>query len=241
MIAYKFLGLGAIGPFSAFPWPETGVWVEADTPPEDCVRGVHALRFEQLLDWIDDELWEVELDGVVVERDAMLVAQRGRLLQRIDGWNGESAHAFARGCALRSASLAAAALDSEGMSAAAHRLESASDVAGIQLAAVEALSATSAAELTNLVAFAADLGALVSGNRPDTWLHGAAPAQVVQTPGAVAANAGFVGAHIAGYAALAAGGTEDAYAAAFARERARQLAEFASYTHLTASRPAHPS
>lgn len=238
MNAYKFLGLGAVGRFSAFAWPGVGVWVEAEAPIEACARGVHALRFEQLLDWIDDELWEVELAGDVVEGDAMLVAERGRLVRQVDAWNGEAAHAFALACALRSAGLAADRLRANAMSEAAERLEAAADVADIQLAAVEALDATADARSANLVAFAADMGALVSGNRPDAWLHSETAVDVLQTPGAVAANAGFVAAHIAGYAALAADRTEVAYTSAFAAERGRQLDDLARYTGLTA---AHPS
>jgi hypothetical protein len=48
----------------------------------------------------------------------------------------------------------------------------------------------------------------------------------VQSPGAVAANAGFVVAHAAGRAAVAAAGSEDAYDGGVAAERARQLVWF---------------
>ena len=92
MKAYKFLTGGATGRFSDFRWPVPtddglGDWVEAGEALEDCRTGVHACTPRQLLDWIDDELWEIELDGEIVEGDAMIVAQRGRLLGRIDAWN----------------------------------------------------------------------------------------------------------------------------------------------------------
>jgi hypothetical protein len=68
VIAYKFLGQGSVGLFSDFAWPAPGEWVETHEPVADCVRGIHAVSFENLLDWIDDELWEIELDGAIVDR-----------------------------------------------------------------------------------------------------------------------------------------------------------------------------
>ena len=65
MIAYKFLRSGRIGPFSAFRWPEPGVWVHAQRDLVACQRGIHACRPSDLPWWLADELWEIELDGDV--------------------------------------------------------------------------------------------------------------------------------------------------------------------------------
>lgn len=99
MIAYKFLAAGAVAPFTGFQWSE-GEWVEADAA-DPCRRGVHACRTRDLPIWLDDELWEVELDGEVVEQERKVVAARGRLTRRIDGWSAETAVAFGRFCARR--------------------------------------------------------------------------------------------------------------------------------------------
>jgi hypothetical protein len=92
VIAYKFLNAAGRGRFSEACWPlpvdgGPGAWLSASLPLLPCVRGVHALLPQQLPFWLDQQLWEIELDGQIIERDSMLVAQRGRLLRRIEGWS----------------------------------------------------------------------------------------------------------------------------------------------------------
>src|SRR5207253_4772684 len=82
VIAYKFLQAGAVGPFTGFRWP-VGEWVEA-AGVDPCLQGVHACRVRHLPFWLGRELWEIELAGAVVEQDRKLVAERGRLTQRIE-------------------------------------------------------------------------------------------------------------------------------------------------------------
>jgi hypothetical protein len=224
--AYKFLARGAVGRFSEFAWPQPGEWVETGHPIDDCRRGIHAVHPDQLLDWIDDELWEVELDGAVHTRDAMVIAERGRLVRRVPDWDEEAARAFALGCVESTAAVAAKALHDAGLEDAAQRLDAAEGLGAIQGAAVAALEHATEPALVTLVAFTADIAALVSGNRPDAWQHAGGSGQAVQTAGAVAANAGFVAAHIAGRAAVRSAGDENAYGDGFTAERGRQLTEF---------------
>lgn len=101
MKAHKFLAAGRLGRFSGFAWPEPGAWVEAGAPVEDCTAGIHACRPGDVLDWIDDELWEVELGGAIREADGMLVAERGRLLRAVAGWTPAVAFELAELCASR--------------------------------------------------------------------------------------------------------------------------------------------
>ncbi len=77
MIAYKFLQAGRVAPFSGVTWPEDGVYVDAtEGPLAACRNGVHGCRVRDLPYWLDDELWEIELDGEVVEDELKLVARR---------------------------------------------------------------------------------------------------------------------------------------------------------------------
>jgi hypothetical protein len=99
LIAYKFLAAGAVAPFTGFRWrPE--VWVEA-TDVQPCSNGIHACRPEHLPMWLAAELWEIELDGEIVEGERKLVAQRARLMQPIDQWTPELAREFGLFCARR--------------------------------------------------------------------------------------------------------------------------------------------
>lgn len=99
MIAYKFLGTGGIGRFTGFRWP-TDTWIEAGGA-DKCRVGIHACRVGDLPIWLDDELWEIELGGAVAEGDRKIVAARGRLSKRIEGWTPGLAHEFGRYCAER--------------------------------------------------------------------------------------------------------------------------------------------
>jgi hypothetical protein len=96
--AYKFTRPGRRSPFTDFEWP-VGEWVETDGEVGLCRNGVHVCRVEALPRWIDDELWTIEVDGVTEEDEGVLVARRGRLLERIDAWNAETSRELARSCA----------------------------------------------------------------------------------------------------------------------------------------------
>jgi hypothetical protein len=96
VIAYKFLRPGGIAPFTGFRWP-LDRWVEAESV-ETCRGGIHACRVRHLPIWMGAELWEIELDGDVIEQTRKLVARRGRLARRVDEWNGELLERFGTFC-----------------------------------------------------------------------------------------------------------------------------------------------
>lgn len=108
MIAYKFLDAQGRGRFTGLPWPmprgdEPGAWVVVDGPVAPCVRGVHAMRARHVPFWLDQQLWEVELEGELVETDSLLVSQRGRLSRRVDAWNDDAWKALCEFCRERTA------------------------------------------------------------------------------------------------------------------------------------------
>lgn len=219
-MTYKFLARGAVGRFSDVTWPTPsahgpGAWIEAGGPLRDCAEGVHACRREHLLDWIDDELWEIELDGEIVERDGMVIAERGRLVRFVAAWDAETAQAFADACARRARAHARNALLQSGLSDDARRV--------VEEAALRDLALETDGAAAEIVGFAADAASLAAGHRPEAWRSSGGLPAVAQSPGATAANLAFVVAHVAGRERAAAQG-DDAYDAAFAAERAWQLA-----------------
>lgn len=116
-VAYKFLRAGGSGRFSGFAWPlprdgRPGDWVEASGPLAPCANGVHACLPAQTPLWIDEDLWELELDGEIVELADVVLARRGRLLARVDAWTPETARAFASACAERARDHAAGGSES---------------------------------------------------------------------------------------------------------------------------------
>jgi hypothetical protein len=88
--AYAFLRSGALDYLSQDRWPAPS----AAGDPGDWLApagGVRATRLEHLPWWLDDELWEVELAGVVNDAGRSLRADRGRLLRRVDLWDADVA------------------------------------------------------------------------------------------------------------------------------------------------------
>ena len=110
MTAYKFLRADGTGAFTGFAWPlpdgAPGAWVEND--PDPCRSGIHACRLGDLPYWAGRVLYEIELDGEVIEHKDKVVARRGRLLRRIAGWDDDFRAALTRHCADRAHELARA-------------------------------------------------------------------------------------------------------------------------------------
>ena len=110
MIAWKFLGQGATGPFSGFAWPRPdggpGAWVDAAVDP--CRAGIHACRVGDLPYWAGRTLYAIELDGDLVEHGTKVVAPRGRLVRRIEAWDDAFRAAYTRWCADRAHEIARA-------------------------------------------------------------------------------------------------------------------------------------
>ena len=120
MIAYKCLDRGRVAPFTRLRWPEPGSWLESEQV-ELCVSGVHACRVGDLPYWLRAELWEVELEGEIVEGERLVAASRGRLVRRVEAWTDAAARAFGTSCAeearlraARAPELAMYAADAEG-------------------------------------------------------------------------------------------------------------------------------
>jgi hypothetical protein len=199
VIAWKLLQAGSIGLHSGFAWPPPsagapGPWVDVAPPLVPSLRGVHAVRTTSLLDWLDDELWEIELAGEIVEADALLVASRGRLRRRVVEWDAAAATAFTAACVVSVRDGASAALDRSGPGVAA-----------------------------TARAYVADCVSLAGGGRPDGCADPSA-GDLPISPAAIAANVGFVAAAAVGAIAAGLDEEPDAFAQGFARERARQHA-----------------
>lgn len=82
---YKALRAGRRGTHTEFVWPEPGEWVEVDGDLEACRNGLHVCRVDQLLDWLSDELWRVEVDEAagLVDAGDKVVARRVRLVEQV--------------------------------------------------------------------------------------------------------------------------------------------------------------
>jgi hypothetical protein len=110
--AYKVLS-GGRSSFTGWAWPlpaddQPGGWVRAETPLGLCRSGIHACAGDQLPQWLGPEIWEVELAGQVLREEPAIVAEKGRLVRKVDAWD-EPAHVrFAEACLARTREIAAA-------------------------------------------------------------------------------------------------------------------------------------
>ena len=144
MLAYKFLEANGRGIFSNFSWPlprdgAPGAWVESDVRP--CHTGIHACRLPDLGYWMRHSLWQIELDGEIVESRHKVVAPRGRLVRDIEGYPA-AARQLCAVSAWRTRDRAVTALRAEGQQAVADQL-----AACATLAEVEALAPVVEGEL----------------------------------------------------------------------------------------------
>ena len=63
-----------------------------------CENGYHAVKAENLLDWVDAHLYEVECEDAI-EGDNKIVCRQMRLIRKVDTWNDKTARLFACWCA----------------------------------------------------------------------------------------------------------------------------------------------
>jgi hypothetical protein len=104
MIAFKFLGAGAVAPYTDFRWPIGGEWVSAPVDRADV--WIHACRLGDLPHWIHEELWWIELEEPLRETRYQVASARGRLRGRVEGWDPPLARKFAEACAWRARDVA---------------------------------------------------------------------------------------------------------------------------------------
>jgi hypothetical protein len=170
-----------------------------------CREGIHACRPQDLAYWVHHELWEIELDGDIVESDRKVVARRGRLVRRIDAWSDGAGREFDAWCAWRARDHAVAVLGETGHRDWAQLLNAATNVeelADVGTRAAAALDDDSAA--SNAAGLAGDAATLAL-----TDLISAPP---------------FVAAFAAGHAATHQRGTRQEFDRAHAAERDTQSA-----------------
>lgn len=224
MIAYKFLSTGAVGLFSRYAWPTPtvdapGDWVRASGELERCLNGIHACATAELVEWLDDELWEIELEDPVVEAEGELVATAGRLLRRLENWDDECARAFVGQCVDTTVTRAAESLVHAGRETEAATLRAAASAPEAEGTILQ-LARDLADDPASPVLFLADVARLKRGGRPELADEAPSRGKGGPTPAALAANIGFVCAHIA--AQLAEQESAGAYDESFLRERLRQ-------------------
>ena len=102
---YKILGKGGvaanggIGQWSLPQDGKPGAWMPKIENIEPCVRGYHLCRVEDLVYWLNEEIFEAEGRGEFIRHGDKDVYPEARLLRKLDAWNEKSARLFAADCA----------------------------------------------------------------------------------------------------------------------------------------------
>ena len=102
---YKATNRNGVAPITGFEWPlpkngKPGKWVKAEGEIVLCENGIHYCKDEfQLLSWLNEEIWEIEVKGKKVIGDDKCAARQGRLIRKIETWNERTARLFACDCA----------------------------------------------------------------------------------------------------------------------------------------------
>jgi hypothetical protein len=161
VLAYKFLDGNGRTYFSGFAWPlptdgAPGEWVES-AAVRPSYEGVHACRGDQLAFWLTPNLWEIELDGEVVEATHKIVAPRGRLVRHVEEWTAVGRE-HAERCGWRARSLAVEALRRAGADGLADRLDGYGSLADIAQAASLVADGDPDDAVTRLVTLVGDSG-----------------------------------------------------------------------------------
>ena len=77
-----------------------GAWTEpVEGELEACENGYHLTDADHLLEWANEEMYEVEYEGELVEGDDKYVVRSARLTKRIETWNDKTLRLFAVWCA----------------------------------------------------------------------------------------------------------------------------------------------
>jgi hypothetical protein len=135
VIAYKFLSVGAVAPFTRCRWPlpgPTGAGAWLDAPDDRPGHGVHACRARDLAFWLDAELWRVELEDPLFEGQRQIIGSRGRLLECISGWGDDAARGFAEACVWRARDRSVVALRAAALEEQAEQLAGCSDLSELR-------------------------------------------------------------------------------------------------------------
>ena len=64
-----------------------------------CERGYHICKDEQVIKWLDNEIYEVEYKGEIFDHSDKCVVHQCRLIRKYDKWDERTARLFACDCA----------------------------------------------------------------------------------------------------------------------------------------------
>lgn len=98
-IYYKCLTADGTGPYSGVTWPLDGSWIAAVGDLDPCSNGIHVCRREDVIQWLNARIFQVECGGESVTADNKVVFRRARIISEYTTWNERIQRLFAADCA----------------------------------------------------------------------------------------------------------------------------------------------
>lgn len=102
---YKVLDENNKGPYSGFDFTEylpkdgaPGKWLPKRTKLEMCNKGYHVTDAVHLVDWLDAQIFDVEVRGDKLDGDNKSCHQSIRFIRKIETWNDKSARLYECWC-----------------------------------------------------------------------------------------------------------------------------------------------
>jgi hypothetical protein len=135
MRAYKFLERDGTTIWTGTPWPlpsgdGPGAWMHgAEVRP--CREGVHGCSADALAYWLRETMYEIELDGDIVQSRHKVAARRGRLVREIDEYPA-AVRELSAVCTWRAREHAVAALRAAGEADLAEQFEHAGEIGTLE-------------------------------------------------------------------------------------------------------------
>jgi len=78
-----------------------GKWVEVEGKLIPCKNGLHLCRPQDLCQWLNETIYEAEVEGEQIIHEDKVVARKARLLRKMEKWTKKTARLFACECAER--------------------------------------------------------------------------------------------------------------------------------------------
>jgi hypothetical protein len=78
-----------------------GKWLPKVETLDMCASGYHYAKQSDIIDWLNEQIFEVEVKGKTIKGDNKSAAQQIRFVRKCAKWNDKSARLFACDCAER--------------------------------------------------------------------------------------------------------------------------------------------
>lgn len=103
---YKTTLAGGVGRHSDFQWSlptknKPREWMPRIETVLPCTSGYHFCRRKDLIQWLDTEIYEIEVRGQIARYYNKCICHQARLVRRCENWTAQTARLFVADCAER--------------------------------------------------------------------------------------------------------------------------------------------